>query len=452
VLYALDELGGYDYNAKKREKDPSPKSQTLLAVCRRGQKVGHQDRTILQWPRIVPVMPREVYPTQDDRQFDSVLIAASAIFGVRGGVGHGDRIHNLTHSGPERTQNLGLALMWTEIITPDALNSALGETDIPSEARTALIQNFQQLSQLVPADSLSDIQRQLLVEIPLEVYRQRKEHYAKYADSYAQLADLMKKTDDGSGDETIASLRKLRRDFIAKCGDPSCERMPLFADGTSKLAQLHVLRNELLEARVESQLHRHDGDYVAGFTQAIRVAQDLAVRRLRETKEKFDRARKNGSDDAMAEKLAGGRGAEIAHQLLIPVKMQLPNYAAATDKKSERMFANSKTVAGVSTAGAEATVRFKKLRIERRIPYNCRRTNRIDRIDRYGWVRYERICQYRDAVEIKDSNTPITLPVAEAEHLQAGDILSFMTLEGESRVVSVTRGEERVQVRDVVLR
>src|SRR5579859_3529724 len=112
ALYQLDELGGYDYNAKDTTEDNSPEAQVLLQVCTRRQKPGYADHVIPQHPRIRELKVEEAYFDQDDRHLD---VVAAAVYAVARAAKTGEEHAEFYLSKPD----VGLALFFTQVISPD---------------------------------------------------------------------------------------------------------------------------------------------------------------------------------------------------------------------------------------------------------------------------------------------------------------------------------------------
>ena len=404
VLLPLSERGAYT-----AEDDPTTEAQVLLAVCTRRERTGRRRALQTQKPRIRRVSAVDIYRALDDYRPDTVRIAASLILSLRD-IGANSRYRT------ERASRKGLLATWAEIVDVAMLRSRLAETSLSPGAQSALVKNFEQARVRARAFKLTEVERELLVDIPMKVYRARQAHYGKHAAHYARLTKLTDNLTENVSDEHVASLRTLRREMLADCEEHACEDIPLVASATKALATLHILRNERLAARAESMLFRANGSYRSGFAQAVRVAQDKRVRRLREIHEAFKRARQNGSSEAVADEIAGGRGARIRSGLLLSVEMRLPNYAAAIDKSASRTRVKSATVAALGLSPGGAIVRFEE-----------------------GNGRYRK------------RKKPVVFPRADVKGLRPGDVLHYVTLEKEARTVRATRKKVLIHLRDATV-
>lgn len=444
ALYQLDELDGYDYNAKDTVEDPAPEAQVLLAVCARKQKMGYADHVIPQHPRIKELGLEATYYTQDDWKLD---VLSAALFAV-----HESELRNKDHAEMYLNKaEVGLALFWTQVITAEDVERALATVNVPPGARSAMVALYRavpdRLAGLLDADDTA-----VYVTTAFEVFKARKDHYATYHKQYEQLEKLRAEAeatrDDTKHIDRVASeLQHLRSDFFAACGKIECRTAPLYANATRELAQLYVLRGNVLAARVESSLFAREGSYIAGLPQAIRAAQTARVQKLSEGWEKYRKAKDNGSDDKTARRLAGEVPAERPDFRLLEPALKLPNYAAAIEKDREGGGSSNAFVERVSGGGTSRTVVFKTDKIDSSESYDCVQTNRVIRINTDGTLEYEENCKSRPVTYRQLQHEPITLPAEEATGIRHGDLVVFMTQGEKSMVLEVKRGDQTVQVR-----
>jgi hypothetical protein len=445
ALYQLDELGGYDYNAKDTVVDPSPEAQVLLQICLRRQKDGFADHTIPQHPRIKPLHLDEAWYAEDDWHLD---VVSAAVFAV----GQANESHRPNYQGFMTKAFVGVALLWSRIITPEMLEQGLATVKIPASARTAMVDAFR----AVPGNLtslLTDDERKVLVDIPLETYGHRQEHYKKFHafyDRFDKLRAEAQATRDNikALDRVVVDLVRLRSEFFAACGTIECRAMPLYGHATTEIAQLYVLRNNALAARAESLVFAREGSYIAGFAEAVNAAQDARIDASNAAWEKYRTAKDSGNDDKTARRLAGDVPAQrVDLGLVTPLrtKMSLPNYAAAIDK-GEATPGNA-TVDHVVAGGATRTIVFKTNRYEDNEEYDCQRTNRITRINSDGTLEYEENCKTRKVTRSQLQHAPLSVPAGEAVGIQQGDQVSFTADGNKGYVLEVKRGVHTVQVR-----
>jgi hypothetical protein len=443
VLWQLDELDDLDYNAKETTPDPSYETQILLAVCKRRSKVGTYGHDIPTWPRFEPIDPRASYLAQDDWKLDPIAAALSAIHVAAA------RIDTMSHRDP-RESDVGLALMWTQLVTAQQLEQALAsvQLQVPDAAKTALVALYRavpsDLEGAIPAET-----RFVLVDVPVAVYTERQSHYTAYRAMYQRLATLRAQaaaasTDSERAAKVVAGLEKLRSEFITACKKLACRDLPLYANASAALAQLHVVRRDVLMARTES-FHNHE-TYTAGFAHAVHAAQAEWINGYDARRRKYQTAIENGSDEKTAQSIAGGPvGDSISSDVLVDVELELPSYAAAIE--DEPRSSQSAYVASIGRGGGQRRVTFKKDRMQVDIPYACKRTHRIERIRDDGTIDYETSCKYRKETQVTESHAPIEVPAAEVASVRAGDLLVFMSGPGGSRVLEVMRGGDVVQIR-----
>jgi len=343
----------------------------------------------------------------------------------------------------------GVALVWAHLLTPDQVAQAVAPLNLPAAAKAAFVTQFRAVPQRLKEAAFSPAEHALLIDLPVKVFQDRQAHFAKFKADYAALDGARKDaqaTRAGADvKSSIAELEKLRAAFMAHCGEAACRGMPLYGWATMELAQLHVLDNDVLGAEVESLLQSRPGSYVAGFPQAVRVAQVREERAIADAYQKYQRAKQNGADEATARRLAGGMAERLDTQPL-EATTELPNYAAALPGSND-VRETSQIVAHVARAGSSSKVSFKVDTIHTEDAYDCVQTNRITRINYDGTIEYEEKCKYRPVSYKQQSHPPVLIPSAEAQGVRAGDVLTFVAQGDHARVLKVSRKDKVVQVR-----
>ncbi|WP_153823630.1 hypothetical protein [Polyangium spumosum] len=455
VYYDLDEHDpSSDYNRNDRkfplQEDPSPEAQILLATCTRQSKRGTHGHEIRQWSKIKPLDPEKVYLALDDRDLDIVSAAISAVI-----IGNDAVVARYEHEKRYKDARWqGLVLLYASLIERDDLTAALSRVAVPAEARATFLAQYDGAAQRARAAGLSPEEMTVYVKIPLEVYASRSEHHEAYADLYDELDALGAKSEKARGSaEAAAALAPafvdLRSRFVAKCGALECRTRPLWAHTTRELALLAVAEGKKLDAIVESQMHVKEGSYLGGFVQAVTAAQYAEMKRMRDAREKYEKAKSNGIDEQTARTLAGGTtGYRWPSGALFRVELRLPDYAKALDeKRGGYSRGGAYPVANVQSVGGGVKLTFEKDRRESREAYNCRTTNRISRIHRDGRLEYEEVCNYRPVTVESERHKPVTIPAAEGKRVQRGDVVTFVALGEEARIIEVKRGDAVVQLR-----
>jgi hypothetical protein len=439
VLYQLDELTGDDYNAKPTTTDLSAEAQVLLQICIRREKDGYYNHTIPQHPRIAELSTEEAWFSQDDWKLD---VVSAAVFASGAAVKRARGEDYITKA------DVGLALFFTRIIPPEALEQGLATVRLPPAARSAMVALYRAVpARLGPA--LGEDDRKILVDVPVEIYEQRRAHYAMYRKMYEQFDQLRAEAEamreDPMGiDRVAADLQHLRSKFFTACGKIECRALPLYAHATRELAQLYVLRGNALAARTESFLYADY--YVAGFPQAIRAAQQASLQAMTEAWETYRKAKENGSDERTALRLAGNVPAKRPDLRILEPKLALPNYAAALGERGVGPPSNA-FVDHVAGSGATRTLVFKTDVYASEESYDCVRTNRISRIHRDGTIEYEEDCKTRPTRGSHLQHAPITVPATEVVAIRPGDDVEFMGEGNKALVIAVRRGDQTVQVR-----
>lgn len=452
VLYPLSEHGSGDYNHDDRKfpqrVDEGAKAQILLLTCERDQKQGVYGHEIKQWPRVKDIEDEKVYYALDDRRLDIVLMAASAVNIMD------DEFERYRRGNDNDKKSRGLVRLYAELIDREKLATRVGKVGVPAEASQAFLALYDDAVRRARGASLSPPEQALYVQVPYDTYKSRKAHFKKFSALYKQLDELSasskeSRSDAKTADELITKLMALRAQFLAECGLPECRSLPLWANATKELALLHVARGNALDAMVESAMNTRQGSYVAGFTQAIRAAQEAEGRKMSEARRKYKKAKESGVDDETALSIAGGTtGYDFSEGMLLNPKMSLPNYAEALDVKGgSRLHEEEVPVASVQPAGPKARVVFEKETYQSEEAYNCQQTNRVTRIRSDGTLDYEEICSYRPSSRTVEKHAPINVPAAEAKLIRRGDSVRFVARGDEARVTEVKRDGKVIQVR-----
>ncbi len=458
AYYALDEHNpSSDYNRSSDRMpeidNPSPVAQILLATCVRRSKTGTYGHDIEQWNKVKPLSAEEVYLGLDDRKLDMVSAALTAVFIMNPMDRHYDRY--------EGKKWAGLVRFYGEIIDRDALAAEVRKVAVPDEAKVAFLKLYDDAVARAAAVLFSPAESRLLVDIPVETVKARRAHFNKYDGMYKLLDKLVAQGEKARGDAQasealVGLLVDLRSKFMEACAKVECRAFPLWAHTTRELALVHVSRNSLLDAEVESAMQSGRGRYVADMPQAVFVAQQAELQQMLEAQRKYKKAKENGVDDKTARSLAGSpyAGEKLGYNpegdLLFHPKMELPNYAKALDEKSSYDYGRAQQVPLLSVqsaGGGKSKLTFEKETYKGEEAVNCRMTNRITRIRSDGTLEYEEICDYRPTSRTVELHAPVMVPEAEAKPLKKGDKVMFVSRGGEARIMEVKRGDAVVQLR-----
>lgn len=451
VLYDLSQHDSNDYNLDERKfpqhDDPKPASQILLVSCARREKRGTYGHTIKQWPKIRDLNIEKFYYDLDDRKLDVVMMAVATVKIMDGDF---DR-----YSHYQDKKWRGLAAFFGEIINRKTLASRVAKVGLPEEANQAFLALYDDAALRAKGTRLEPGEREVFIDVPVATYKARKAHFKEFAELYTKLDELTAEAkaarkDPSVGLDIVEKLSALRAEFLAKCGKPECRSQLLWAHATRELALMYVAREAALDAIVESRMSSSQGSYTAGFPQAIRVAQEVYVKKMEDAHRKYKKAKDSGVDDETALSLAGGsRGFDFRYQNFFNPKMSLPNYAEALDQKDRGSspLDTAVAVASVQPSGDKARIVFEKETHQSQEAYNCRQTGRLLRIRRDGTLEYEEICSFRPRTQIVEKHAPVVVPAAEAKHIQRGDVARFLSKGEDARVIEVKRGENVIQIR-----
>lgn len=458
VLYQLSEIKDYNDHPPQTE-DLSNDKQLLLLVCARYQRIGTYQHRIPQRVKIHELRPDEVHQLFDDRKFDH--LQAALMVAWTGQTGWLDReIQDRRFGWHERVPQaamFGLMKMYADAIDDRALGDQLAASGVPVKARDVFLVMYSESKARIDRElaELGPAERELFVDLPREVMRSRRVYFDAHKDLYDAYDKLMPtiEAERKAADVTEASVRALtevRSRYMERCGKPECQRDPLYAQLTRELAQLHVARNDLLSARAESGIFLREGSYMAGLAQSIYEAQLARGNQVRAQFDQYERGKKQGLDEETARSVSGNAAAfKFTPRMLLSADTKLPDYSAALKGNAQGF---SGVVRTTKKSGGMVEVLFKRHKIKYSEAYACRRTKRVARINRDGSLEYERKCKYRNRTDVRESQSPVKLPVAEAKHLKPGLMLIGIRANGEGRVVEVKRGDEVVQLRRDYLR
>lgn len=395
VLYSMQEVGER-YNSMEAREDPTPEAQILLAVCTRRTKTGTYGHKIDQWPRVKEIDPTKAYLAQDDARLD-VLSAAVTVAHVANALNRERRDID--------KQDVALALFWRRVVDETALEKALARVAIPPEAKAAFVTQYR-MAPVALSPLLNEDERQLLVELPVQIFRARQEQFRSFAKLYARHESMRGEIEAaragrGDRDAIVVQLEALRSDYMDACAKAECRHTPLWANVTRDLAQLHALRNDALASRAEALMIH--SEYYAGLAQAVWLAQRDEYKRLKELWEKYERAKRSGYDETAARQLAAGAPREeLGYGLLIEPSTSLPDYSAPLGDDAYRIRQDSGEVSDVQGD----VVKF-----------------------RGGWP------------------SEVRLPAREARLLKAGDQVKFVSDGKKGRVLTARRRDRVVMIR-----
>lgn len=441
----LDQATAKEPQAPELQKlpvDRSLEAQLLLAVCARREARSDEELAQTRWPRMAELPLKETYLAFDDRRSPRLPLAIAIVQAAA-------RLSAASLLGEAR-QELGLVLFLAAVLEPAALAAELAQVPVPSEAKQAFLSAYARIPARLPDSLLAQEEARLLIDVPRTVWEKRRAHFLAFASYYAQLDVLAARAKaarhlPAAIEPTVQALLDLRASFVQACGSLRCTTLPLFGLATSELAQLHVLRQNVLAARCESLVHLEEGSWLSGLAQAVFAEQLAYGTFLREAHTRYRQAREHGSDGPTALALAGGTsGFPFEDTQLLPPKLALPNYAAALTQEREQ---HSAAAHVVTCQGERCQVTFQAERTEATDEYDCNKTSRIVRILKDGTLQYEEACKSRP-ITLEQRRPAVFFPAREVRSLQRGDLLSFVTAGDEGCILRVGRNRQLVQLRD----
>ena len=295
-------------------------------------------------------------------------------------------------------------------------------------------------------------ERDVFVNVPAKIYAERLAYRAKHEALYTRLDEVRSEAKAHSGpaaDGTIFALQRLRDEYLAQCGEPSCSYDPLYLAVARDLFFAHMSRKDNLAAAAEAKfLSRRRDDNAKSASELIYLAQYDLVRKHREAAGQLQRARSQGMDASAASAVVGGaepydfRG----NSFLWRYKDEyIPNYyGMVPNSRSFRLVEGEirRKVAsgdGVQIVFSDVVKQYKK--------YDCVDTNRISKIDRDGKVHYKQRCKSRGTGINRRAIPPVVVPRAEAKAAKVGDTLHVLAKDGAGRIYVGKRDDNIVQLR-----
>ncbi|MBW2730806.1 MAG: hypothetical protein JRH20_00350 [Deltaproteobacteria bacterium] len=440
-----------DVRYTKQRKDNALDKQIYLLVCAREQKTQRRSDPLIQPTTVRSMNVTPLHFQFDDRRFDHVSAAMISI-------------HWGNYPKPRRafssnnyTNLWGIAKTYADHVDTAQLLAQLGTLKIPAEAAKFFIARFEKAKAKV-IESIATMEpaiKPMMVQLPTKVLAERKAYFSKYAAFYKRL-DALKGTANaeraaGNTQSVITKLTQLRSDYIKMCARLACQYTPIYAELSRELAVSYVAAKDALGARLESQPFMRDGSYVVSFAQDLGVQQRHAGAKLATAWNKYQKAKRGGVDEQTARSVAGGPAANFdKRRMMIWPKTSIPNFGAALGRSKSKTF--KAKIASIKRIKGGVRVSFAKVRYKVSVPYACRRTRRVSRIQSDGRLQYERICKWKKVSRVRLTAQPVVLPKAEARQLRRGDEVRGLRIEDQGRVIRVERNKKAIQLRQDPIR
>lgn len=463
TAYMGDECRGL-LNKSKNKRKTAVKAQKLkfvghqvmLAACARmawgDYKKGARYEGVIK----EELRPAKIHASFDDRKFDHFKAALYVYWVASSDYANDVR---LIPAGPcERTLGLaaflGLGKGYASLLDLEKVKAVVAKSNAPKEAQeiflTLVQDSMARIDRLL--GEMHPGQQEVHGEATVRVMKERQEYYVRHQAMYDKFDGLVEramqeKMKGAPSDELVRAFQGLRTEYMKGCGKVECQRSPLYTDITRELVALHVVRDELLDAHVEDRLHSTKGGYVAGLSQAIYTEQGKAAVPYMETYIKYDKALKAGADEDTALSLVGG--IEPFKYRGIHAKLQLPSLAKTV---KGRVVEKEAKVSKVKKKGGLADVIFWKEKYKVSVPYDCKDTNRLARINWDGTVEYAVDCKYKKESRTRIAHPPAKGLASELANVKKGDVLVLLRSTtfkdgDEFRVIAVKREGKTIQVR-----
>ena len=457
VLYSAKE--SHHQSSWSEALNDDPRKQVLLASCARykvriDRHTGYP-RMEEQRAKVARVDVERAHGSFDDRRFSQVEAALMVWSCSQSKLCYSGAQEQYIGVGvpTDRGAVLGIAGLYALHLDFGKLEAELAAMGLPEGVAPAFVAISHDASSKIVAD-IAELPADVLpvfVELPKLVFTERQAYFEQHAARYTQLDDVLARSaaarSKGKADPGfLRELLSLRSAYMEECGLRACQLHPFYEEVTRELVLVHAALGNAAAVRAEQEVFRTGDNHVPGLAQTIYLRQAPLSVAGRDAFEKMERARKEGVDEATARTLLGGVApVRYTHTSLVRPEMHWPDYAKVLGGTPA---STSGYVGAVKKRGDTATVSFKSTSHKVDVPYNCRRTNRLERIHNDGRLEYEENCSWKQRTETTPGPQPIEIPASEAGHLKRGDLLAVV-LGSERRgwVRVVYRGDDIVQVR-----
>lgn len=461
-------------SSKLERIDFDPRLHTLLQICERSQvgpryrNDGAHDRR----DKISDFDGRTVHWYFDGGEVDPVKSALFVVYTVDGVPGRAAwqeaglrKVYApVNRAGvpdewrekpPETYGPIGVAHLWAEETDAAALAAALKKARLPDEARAIFEDRFTEARAFLRQRVLgmTPLQKKVFVDVPREVYKERKLYHELYKDLFARLDDLVADAKSKGTPAQLPKLLALRSEYMATCKEESCTFEPLYVKVTGEISKSCAQQRDALCVAAEAEVLKRKDIESELFANVVTRAQWKVALPSREAYELRERARQKNIDDATASAAAGNEPPvkftekHFGHALL-----DIPDYRALLDDgRGARPESASGVVGSIKKKGDVATLEFKggfRVDTER---YDCKRSGRLAEVTWEGRLVWEETCQTRQQQMPLPKPDNILLPAAEASSLQPGDLVKVLVAPGDparnARVITAKTGTALVQLR-----
>ncbi len=381
-------------------------------------------------------VPRELGFVQlhfqfDDRKFDhlrAAMITVSCF--ANGQCAH----HRLKRRHGYDKVATGIVHYYAHNTDAAKLQEALARTGLPTALAEAFLQQFE-AAQTEIASLVRDLdprRQRLYVEIPRQVFEQRKQHFEDYASLYERYDRVAQKVAQGDYDQKLLSeTLAIRRAYIRRCvkkGDLStCLNGPLARPLTDLAAQLSVeLKQSALGFAENDILANTAGAHTAAMQ--IYVKQNTAVRAEADAYAEYAELKgKNVPESALKRKFGGSIPLQISRGLAWQPPDQKVDYRGLLEGVEPEVDWASGVISGIAKQGKRVKVSFKTT-IGKYHESDCVETDRIDRIDADGTIHYRKKCKHKKTHVIKNKTKPVYLDPGETAGLRKGQWIRVVVL------------------------
>lgn len=277
------------YGEQGRDLDTSLEQQILQLIC--VHELRQSEATVKQ------------HLSFDDRRYDHLAAALMVV----------DCEVSRFCDVEERPIAVGMMAWYIANTDMKQLAQALEPLALDARAKTAFLTRATQAARNVQrmVDGLDPRRRELYVKVPDGVRAARRSYFRKHADLYARLDAVVEHAEENRKKQRVtaaiyAALEQLRDEYLTACGKAECRFDPFFTEVTRELALLHLAGRDPVGVLAENELLRENDANRNGYGPAIYRAQVEAMKQEEDAYRRYQRARREGVDEAAIVASFGG--------------------------------------------------------------------------------------------------------------------------------------------------
>ncbi len=401
----------------------------------------------------------EMHYEFDDRRFHH--LRAAMILALCAGAQDGEHFRCNKHTA-------GQMLYYAQRLKMPIVQKATSQLKLPEDVKQHFLARVTAARDLVVAETekLDPRRKELYVTLPTKIRAAREKHFQTYAAHWEKLDALTAKIDQAIGSakdraSLLAETQAAREAYVTAClKEPDatleqCMGGPIGRPLTANIIRLALAAKEGMLALVESGVLEKMPDTSTAIAQMF-FAQYQAFEAESKKAGEYEAAKAKNVDKATLKSMFGDPPPIKVDTIVAWDPPQPASYEGLVEPYKDSVEWLDATVQAVSAKGARATIQFKKEAFLI-VDESCRETNRIDRIDNDGRIRYREICKVKSVKKGFKTINPVTVPAAEARHLRSGHsiVIAYDPKTRNGLVVRVypNKGDQTpIQLRDLAER